>query len=314
MMEKAMLSVMDEVVISGPTISCPSSAAWFYLSFEFLAGLAISGFLIFLGVVKSFLPKPPRDLTGDVVLVTGASSSLGSLLAEEFARGGCSVICVDEPGSSVDAVASTLRAKYPGVERIGSRYHRKQHDDDDATGGATPSSIAYNCNLWDREQIKTLAKRMKEDVGRLDILITCAGSPDEAVFDTVSRTLMSHYWTVLAFLPAMLHRERAHVIGITPTVSTEDAYMGSKAAIAGLMESLGQQFSGRNNRLTFMTVAPRAEPSLLRQNEREIAKEVVRAVQRDSSYLSMTWSSNLLYNVSCKLYNGITTVTRWLNT
>lgn len=30
--------------------------------------------------------------------------------------------------------------------------------------------------------------------------------------------------------------------------------------VLGLMESLGQQFSGRNNRLTFMTVAPKAEP------------------------------------------------------
>lgn len=69
LLQKAMLTIRDESVISGPTISSPSSAAWFYLSVEFLVGLGISGFLLFLSLVKSVLPKPPRDLTGDVVLV-----------------------------------------------------------------------------------------------------------------------------------------------------------------------------------------------------------------------------------------------------
>lgn len=130
--------------------------------------------------------------------VTGASSNLGSHLAEEFARGGCSVICVDEAGTNVETIASTLRAKYPGVECVGRRY-RKQHDDD-ALRSARPSSLAYSCNLWDRQEIKTLAKRVRDDVGRIDVLVTCAGSPDEGVFDTVSRTLMSHYWVGEAFI------------------------------------------------------------------------------------------------------------------
>ncbi|XP_008215103.1 retinol dehydrogenase 10 [Nasonia vitripennis] len=305
-----MLTVRDESVISGATISSPSSAAWFYLSVEFLLGLGISGFLLFLSVVKSFLPKPPRDLTGDVVLVTGAASNLGSHLAEEFARGGCSVICVDDAGSDVEATATRLRSRYPGIERVGPQY--RKHQDEDRPPRAT--SLAYSCDLWDREQIKALAKRVKQDIGRVDVLVTCAGNSEQGIFDTVSRTLMSHYWTVLAFLPSMLHRERAHVIGITPTVSTKDAYMSSKAAVAGLIESLGQQFSGRNNRLTFMTVAPKAEPSLLRQSEEEIAREVVRAVQRDLPCLSMSWGSKLFYRYSCRLYDGITTVTRWLDT
>ena len=37
----------------------------------------------------------------------------------------------------------------------------------------------------------------------------------------------------MAFLPWMLHKGRAYIIGVMPTLSTEDAYMGSKAAVAG---------------------------------------------------------------------------------
>lgn len=42
---------------------------WLFLSVEFLIGAIISGFLSILNTVKSLLPKPPRNLAGDVVLV-----------------------------------------------------------------------------------------------------------------------------------------------------------------------------------------------------------------------------------------------------
>lgn len=39
--------------------------------------------------------------------------------------------------------------------------------------------------------------------------------------------------TVLAFLPSMIQQQRAYIIGVTPTVSIDDAFMGTRAAIAG---------------------------------------------------------------------------------
>lgn len=48
----------------------PSTNLWFFLSVEFLIGTAISAILAVLNAIKLFLPKPPRDLTGDVVLVS----------------------------------------------------------------------------------------------------------------------------------------------------------------------------------------------------------------------------------------------------
>lgn len=37
----------------------------------------------------------------------------------------------------------------------------------------------------------------------------------------------------MAFIPLMLNKGRAHIVGVMPFLSTEDAFMGSKAAIAG---------------------------------------------------------------------------------
>lgn len=64
-----MLLVRDKVVIANSRTE-PSVNLWFYLSVEFLIGAVISGVLALLGVIKSLLPKPPRDLTGNVVLVS----------------------------------------------------------------------------------------------------------------------------------------------------------------------------------------------------------------------------------------------------
>jgi len=63
-----MLRVRDESMVTNLRIGF-SINFLFYLSFEFLIGVVISGFLIILNVIKSLLPKPPRDLSGDVVLV-----------------------------------------------------------------------------------------------------------------------------------------------------------------------------------------------------------------------------------------------------
>lgn len=65
-----LVPVREEVLVSSPRIGSTSSVAWLYLLAEFLIGAAFSGFLALLGLVKSVLPQPPRDLTGDVALVS----------------------------------------------------------------------------------------------------------------------------------------------------------------------------------------------------------------------------------------------------
>lgn len=60
---------MKEEVFTNSRMGSPSSIAWLYLLAEFFIGVLLSTTLFFLGIIKSLLPKPPRDLTGDIVLV-----------------------------------------------------------------------------------------------------------------------------------------------------------------------------------------------------------------------------------------------------
>ncbi|KAK2587658.1 hypothetical protein KPH14_003777 [Odynerus spinipes] len=308
--ERMMVPLRDKEAIVDTKIGTSSSALWFYLSIEFLIGIAISSFITILDIIKSLLPKPPRDLTGDVVLVAGAASTLGVSLAEEFAKGGCSVICVDKVGKRVEEIASTLGSRYPQIEKeqLGTRQ-RKQ---DESRG--KPKMAAYECDLLNRNDIRDIAKKVKDEVGGIDVLVTCVGTAGQDIFDTASTTLISHYWTILAFLPSMLHRERAHIVGVTPVVSTEDGYMGSRAALASLMESLGHELSNHNNHFTFLAVAPTTESRSLSDGEQQVARDIVEAVRRDQSSLTVSWSSRLLYRTSCIIYNVITAITRWYRT
>ncbi|XP_015111042.1 retinol dehydrogenase 10 isoform X2 [Diachasma alloeum] len=241
--------------------------------------------------------------------ITGVTSSLGKCLAEAFARVGCTIVCVDSDLESVRKTADELVSRYPVIEGVGPT-HRKQ----DATDVLGKRVWAHECDLGNRNAIREVAKRVRSEIGRVDALITCVGNPGLDIFDTVSTTLMSHYWTVVAFLPFMLHQERAHVVGITPTTSTEDAYRGTRAAIAGLMESLGQQFSGRSGQINFITVAPKADPRLLTHSEEQVANDVVQAVRRDQCCLLVSWWSTVLYRISCAIHGAITHITRWLYT
>ncbi|XP_015588068.1 short-chain dehydrogenase/reductase family 16C member 6 isoform X2 [Cephus cinctus] len=270
-----------------------TTIAWLYLYTQFIVGAVISGFLAFLAVLKSILPKPPRDLTGDIALITGATTLLGSSLAKEFSRAGCSVVCIDKDLKSVKRTVSCLE-NCSRVERIGS-VHRKRQDSE-----RMQKSFAYECDFNDRDEIRGIAKKINDEVGQVDILVTCFGSQDEDILDT----------TVLAFLPFLLLRRKAHVIGVTPTISVQDAYMGSRAAVTGLMESLGQEFARQRSQLKFITVAPKAEPRLLKKTEYEIARNVVEAVRTDQSSLSVNWCSRMLYRISCVIYRAINIITQ----
>ncbi|XP_012274464.1 short-chain dehydrogenase/reductase family 16C member 6-like [Orussus abietinus] len=276
-----MLPVRDEQLISSSKSVALPSVAWFYLSAEFLIGAALSGILALLAIIRTALPKPPRELSGDVVLVTGAATPLGRAVALEFARHGCSMVCVDTDLNRVKETTSSIVSRCSNVEDI-SPEHRRQD-----VSVAERKVYAYQCNLWDRHDILRLAKKTLDEVGRIDVLVTCVGHPGEDILDTVSTTLMSHYWTVLAFLPSMLRNEKAHVVGITPANSSADAFRGSRAAVVGLMESLGHELSDRNSHVTFITIAPKIEP---RQNDEEVAKSIIDAVRRDQRSIDPSWT------------------------
>ncbi|XP_043261579.1 estradiol 17-beta-dehydrogenase 11-like [Colletes gigas] len=296
-----MFVLKEETLARNSRTGCPSSTLWLYLTVEFLIGTFLSGILAILAIVKALLPKPPRDLTGDVVVIAGTASSLGVALAEEFAKDGCSVICVDSDSNLIEETVSRLRTSYPRIEEVESRHSKND------TPRLKSTISSYECNLLNKDDIGRTARKIKDEIGRVDVLVTCVGTVDQDIFDTASKTLMSHFWTVLAFLPLMLYQKRAHIVGVTPVASSTDAYHSSRAAITSLMESLGQELSNHSSHLMFLAFSPIADHCALKERKQQVARDIVHAVRTDQSNLSVSWMSRFLYRLSCATYHGITT-------
>lgn len=86
---------------------------------------------------------------------------------------------------------------------------------------------AYHCNVMDNEAVREVAAKVQSEVGKVDILINNAGIvsgkfitelSDEHITRTMGVNVLSHFWTIKAFLPAMISSNRGHIV----TVGTVD--------------------------------------------------------------------------------------------
>ena len=92
------------------------------------------------------------DLTGQVAIVTGASTGLGVQMAKALASQGAKVVCMARRQNLIDEVAADI-AKEFGVEAVGIR-----------------------CDITDTENVNAAVDQVLEKFGRIDILINNAGT------------------------------------------------------------------------------------------------------------------------------------------
>src|SRR5262245_35979486 len=185
------------------------------------------------------------DYAGRTVLVTGAASGMGRLLALRFAAEGASVVLWDVNAQGLDAVRGEVAA----------------------AGG---TARAYTCNLADRRAIATVAAKTLAEAGPVDILVNNAGIVSgktllDATDDDIQRTFdvnaLALFWTTRAFLPAMLARDRGHVVtiasaaGIVGTSRLVD-YCASKHAAVGFDEALRLELRRAGSRVKTTVVCP----------------------------------------------------------
>jgi short-subunit dehydrogenase len=242
------------------------------------------------------------DYAGRTVLVTGGASGIGRLLALRFAAEGASVVLWDVNAHGLDAVRAEIAA----------------------AGG---TARAYACNLADRRAIAAVAAKTLAEAGPVDVLVNNAGVVSgktllDATDDDIQRTFdvntLALFWTTRAFLPAMLARDRGHVVtiasaaGIVGTSRLVD-YCASKHAAVGFDEALRLELRRAGSRVKTTVVCPfyistgmfagvkTRIPLLLPILEPEYAvNRIVEAVRRDRRRLVMprfvylTWLVRLL--------------------
>ncbi|XP_027416422.1 short-chain dehydrogenase/reductase family 16C member 6 [Bos indicus x Bos taurus] len=174
------------------------------------------------------IPKKKKDVTGEIVLITGAASGLGRLLAIKFASLGAILVLwdINEEGNMETC-----------------RMIKEERD---------AKVFAYTCDCSNRQDVYRVADQVKKEVGNVTILINNAGvvtgreflkTPDHMVERSFLVNVMSHFWTYKAFLPAMLEANHGHLVcissfaGIVGINGLSD-YCASKFAAYGFAESL----------------------------------------------------------------------------
>ncbi|MBL8793923.1 MAG: SDR family NAD(P)-dependent oxidoreductase, partial [Planctomycetia bacterium] len=122
-----------------------------------------------------------RNLQGQRVLITGASSGIGKALAEQAARAGMRVLLVGRSAEVLHELARQLTAE-------------------GHTAVAEPADIT---NPADRERLFEAARK---HFGGLDVLINNAGIGTQGPFDASSEELLRQVMEVNFFAPAELIR------------------------------------------------------------------------------------------------------------
>ncbi len=223
-----------------------------------------------------------NKLAGKNVLITGAGSGIGKLLAEGFSDEGANCILLDIDESSCRAVKQSLEQKECTVD-------------------------FFTCNIADLKQVKKTAEKVRKDFRHVDILINNAGivigKPfAELSLEEMRRTMEVNFWGHVyftrEFLPAMKEQGFGNIVnvasagGLLGMVNMSD-YCASKFADVGFSESLRRELMKEGfKKITVTCVCPYVidtgmfngyRPLLLNPmlKPEKVAGKIIRAVKKN---------------------------------
>lgn len=185
------------------------------------------------------------DYRGKVVLITGASSGIGWVTAQAFARRGATIVGV---ARREDRLKQLLEECRPHA----------------------PESSVIQGDLGQREVAERVVDETLRRHGRIDVLVNNAAiskhkqiyhtSADEA--DQVMRVnFMSCVWTTFATIPAMLRQGGGTIVNISSFAAKvapprEALYAASKAAMNSFSEGLWNDLAGANIHVALINPGP----------------------------------------------------------
>jgi len=241
--------------------------------------------------VTPYAFRTRKSLREKVVLVTGGAGGVGQELVIRLARIKARVVVWD------------INKKT--LEKLQDRCAKEGH-----------KIYTYAVDIADRHAVYKNADLVKNEVGIVDVLINNAGIvcgntfldlPDHMIEKTYNINVISHYWTVKAFLPDMLKKGKGHIVtmgsltGMLGTYKCTD-YSATKHALIGFHESLLTELRTHRHDNINMTLIcpyfintgmfagckPRNFPML---EPRDVAKRTIAAIRYDEVFVTMpAWS------------------------
>lgn len=235
-----------------------------------------------------------KNLSGKYVLVTGAASGIGRLMALSFAGEGAHCVICDINEKGLAAVKKEIEAK--GRE-----------------------AYAYACDISDEKAVGKVLKKIDQDIPRLDVLVNNAGivlgkTILELSIDDIRKTMdvnfFGHVLFTKHFLPDMIKRNSGNIVNISSSAGLQGFpraadYNASKFAEVGFTEALRLELkkmkcrgvkttlvcpyvidTGMFNGFKPLIMNPVLKPDY-------VVKKVVKAVKKDTPMLTIPFSVNL---------------------
>ncbi|MGN6173498.1 MAG: SDR family NAD(P)-dependent oxidoreductase [Streptosporangiaceae bacterium] len=232
----------------------------------------------------------PADasLSGEVAVVTGASSGIGAATARELGRRGASVVLAARRADELDAQARATR---------------------DAGGGA----LAVRADITDPADVASLVERALAAHGRIDVLVNNAGvgwlrplasSPPAEIIGVVGANLLGAMLLTRGVLPGMLERRHGAVISVgslSGRVAMEPVYSATKYGLRGFSLALRRQVAGSgvsvslvspgniNTAMTRHVVAHMPEPGLVATTIADLVRNPRREVVVPRRHYAIAW-------------------------
>jgi short-subunit dehydrogenase len=233
------------------------------------------------------------SLSGEVAIVTGASSGIGAATARELGRRGATVILAARRAEKLEAEAETIRR----------------------AGG---EALAIPTDLSDPTQVELLVIHTIATYGRVDVLVNNAGagwmsplasSASEQLVGLVEVNLISAILLTRAVLPGMLERCHGAIISVgslSGRVAMEPLYSATKYGLRGFSLALRRQLSGSgvsvslvspgniNTAMTSHVSARMPEPELVAGKIAELVRHPRREVVIPRKHYAIAWLEQLL--------------------
>jgi short-subunit dehydrogenase len=235
-----------------------------------------------------------KNLTGQVVVITGASRGLGTYIAKELAGAGCHLVLAARTAAALEQLAEEIRG-------LGRR------------------ALPVACDVTDADSRRSLVSAATAEFGRIDILVNNAGievtahfeEQDEDELDRIIRVnLISAMQLTRLVLPGMLERKRGHIVNVASLagkvpVPYSSPYSASKAGLIAFTEGIRMEFRKRGVSASVIcpgfvadagmyadwVVETGAKASLLAGTVKpeRVARDVVKAIRKDRPEMLQFW-------------------------